>query len=404
MNIILFDDDTREKLLPLTYTKPVGMLRLGIMTIQEKWQKYFSANVSFITQDYLSDKFPIVIKEKNYVVNASVLPTFHICKLIEQLQENEALLKDGDLIAALLNERQFDNLIQNEDINELKGFEIGETPLLQIKQLSDLFSLNAQAIQHDFEQITKRRETLPVPSFARVIGRENVFIEEGAEVSICMINATEGPVYIGKDAKIMEGCLIRGPFVLGENSVLKMGAKIYGGTTLGPHCKVGGEVNNVVMQGYSNKGHEGYLGNAVIGEWCNLGADTNNSNLKNNYAEVKLWDYSTSSFTKTGLQFCGLIMGDHSKAGINTMFNTGTVAGVACNIYGAGFQKNFIPSFTWGGPDSSYKTHRIEKVIETANLVLARRGLQLSKDDENILKHIFDLSSEYRSWERQRSA
>ncbi len=404
MNIILFDDDTREKLLPLTYTKPVGMLRIGIMTIQEKWQKYFSANVSFITQDYLSDKYPIVIKDKNYVVNASILPTFHICKLIEQLQENEALLKDGDLVAALLNEQQFENLIQNEDINELKGFEIGDTPLLQIKQLSDIFSLNAQAIQHDFNQVTKNRETLPVPSFARVIGRENVFIEEGAEVSICMINATEGPVYIGKGAKIMEGCLIRGPFVLGENSTLKMGAKIYGGTTLGPHCKVGGEVNNVVMQGFSNKGHEGYLGNAVIGEWCNLGADTNNSNLKNNYAEVKLWDYSTSSFTKTGLQFCGMVMGDHSKAGINTMFNTGTVTGIACNIYGAGYQKNFIPSFTWGGPDSSYKTYRIDKVIETANLVMARRGLQLTKHEEEILKHVFDLSSEFRGWERQRSA
>ena len=404
MNIILFDDDTREKLLPLTYTKPVGMLRIGIMTIQEKWQKYFSANVSFITQDYLSDKYPIVIKDKNYVVNASILPTFHICKLIEQLQENEALLKDGDLVAALLNEQQFENLIQNEDINELKGFEIGDTPLLQIKQLSDIFSLNAQAIQHDFNQVTKNRATLPVPSFASVIGRENVFIEEGAEVSICMINATEGPVYIGKGAKIMEGCLIRGPFVLGENSTLKMGAKIYGGTTLGPHCKVGGEVNNVVMQGFSNKGHEGYLGNAVIGEWCNLGADTNNSNLKNNYAEVKLWDYSTSSFTKTGLQFCGMVMGDHSKAGINTMFNTGTVTGIACNIYGAGYQKNFIPSFTWGGPDSSYKTYRIDKVIETANLVMARRGLQLTKHEEEILKHVFDLSSEFRGWERQRSA
>ena len=404
MNIILFDDDTREKLLPLTYTKPVGMLRLGIMTIQEKWQKYFSANVSFITQDYLSDKYPIVIKDKNYVINASVLPTFHICKLIEQLQENEALLKNGELIAALLNETQFENLIQNEDINELKGFEIGDTPLLQIKQVSDLFSLNAKAMQLDFDQVTKNRETLPIPSYVRVIGRENVFIEEGAEVSICMINATEGPVYIGKGAKIMEGCLIRGPFVLGENSTLKMGAKIYGGTTLGPHCKVGGEVNNIVMQGYSNKGHEGYLGNAVIGEWCNLGADTNNSNLKNNYAEVKLWDYSTTSFVNTGLQFCGLIMGDHSKAGINTMFNTGTVAGVACNIYGAGYQKNFIPSFTWGGPDSSYKTHRIDKVIETANLVMARRGLKLSKHEEDILKHVFDLSSEFRGWERQRSA
>ncbi len=403
MNIILFDDDTREKLLPLTYTRPVGMLRLGIMTIQEKWERYFSADVSFITQDYLSDKYPIQIKEKNYVVNASILPTFHICKLIEQLQENEALLKDGDLIAALLNEQQFDNLIQNEDINELEGFEIGDTPLMRITQLSDLFSLNADAIKHDFDQLTKNRETLPLPSFVQAIGRENIFIEEGAELSISMINATDGPVYIGKNAKILEGCLIRGPFALGDHSVLKMGAKIYGGSSFGPHCKVGGEVSNVLMQGYSNKGHDGYLGNSVIGEWCNLGAATNNSNLKNNYSEVKLWDYAASSFAKTGLQFCGLIMGDHSKAGINTMFNTGTVVGVACNVYGAGYQKNFLPSFTWGGPDTTYKTHRIDKVIETSNLVMHRRGLGLSEDDQKILKHIFDISSEYRSWERQRS-
>jgi len=404
MNIILFDDDTREKLLPLTYTRPVGKIRVGILTIQEKWEKYFGAKVSFITQDYLSDKFPIQIEDKNYVINASILPSFHICKLIEQLQENEALLKEGDLVAALLNRQQFDNLIQNEDINELAGFEIGETPLLRIKQLSDIFSINAEAIKNDFDLVTKNRESIPLPSYARAIGRENIFIEEGADLSICMINATEGPVYIGKDAKILEGCLIRGPFVLGDHAVLKMGAKIYGGTSIGPHCKVGGEVNNVVMLGYSNKGHDGYLGNAVIGEWCNLGAATNNSNLKNNYTEVKLWDYSSSSFVKTGLQFCGLIMGDHSKAGINTMFNTGTVVGVACNVYGAGFQKNFIPSFSWGGPDSSYKTHRIDKVLETAALVLERRGLKLDENDQNIMKHIFDYSSEFRGWERQRTS
>ena len=404
MNIILFDDDTREKLLPLTYTKPVGMLRLGVLTIKEKWEKFFSAKVSFITQDYLSDKFPINIEDRNFVINASILPSFHICKLIEQLQENEALLKDGDLVAALLNRKQFDNLIHNEDINELAGFEIGDTPLLRITQLSDIFSLNAKAIEHDFDLMTKNRESMPVPSYARAIGREKVFIEEGADLSACIINATDGPVYIGKNAKILDGCLIRGPFVLGDNSVLKMGAKIYGGTSIGPHCKVGGEVSNVVFQGYSNKGHDGYLGNAVIGEWCNLGAATNNSNLKNNYSEVKLWDYSSKSFAKTGLQFCGLIMGDHSKAGINTMFNTGTVVGVGCNVYGAGYQKNFIPSFSWGGPDSSYKTHRIDKVIETANLVMQRRDQQLDQTDVDILKHVFDQSSEYRGWERQRSS
>ena len=275
---------------------------------------------------------------------------------------------------------------------------------MRITQLSDIFSLNTKAIENDFELITKNRESMPLPSFARAIGRENIFIEEGADLSICMINATDGPVYIGKDAKILEGCLIRGPFVLGDNSVLKMGAKIYGGTSIGPHCKVGGEVNKIVMQGYSNKGHDGYLGNAVIGEWCNLGAATNNSNLKNNYSEVKLWDYSSRSFAKTGLQFCGLIMGDHSKAGINTMFNTGTVVGIACNIFGAGYQKNFIPSFSWGGSDSSYKTHRIDKVIETANLVMQRRGKELDETDIEILKHVFNQSSEYRGWERQRSS
>ena len=402
-NVILFDDEIRESLLPLTYTKPVGALRTGVLSIKEKWEIALGAKVSFITQDYLSSKFNIEIADKNIVINGSVLPSYHLCRLINQLEENEALLDDGDLIAAYLDREQFDNLIQNEDINELSGFEVGDTPFLKINALSDIFSINEEAIKADFELLIKNKESQPLPEYVQCIAPENVFIEEGAEISPCIINASTGPVYIGKNSKILEGCLIRGPFALLDNAVLKMGAKIYGATTVGPWCKVGGEISNVVFQGYSNKGHDGYLGNSIIGEWCNLGADTNNSNLKNNYSEVKLWDYPSEGFKSTGLQFCGLVMGDHSKCGINTMFNTGTVIGVSSNIFGAGYPRNFIPSFSWGGPGQGYKTYRLKKVFETAERVMTRRDINLSDEDKNILSHVFEISSPFRSWEKNPS-
>ncbi len=399
-NVILFDDEIRESLLPLTYTKPVGAIRTGILSIQEKWEKALGAKVSFITQDYLSSRYSIEIAEKNIVINGSVLPSFHLSRLISQLEENEALLDDGDLIAAYLDREQFDNLIQNEDINELAGFEVGDTPFIKINSLSDIFSLNGEAIKADFELLTKNRISQEIPAHVQCISPENVFIEEGAEISPCIINAETGPVYIGKDAKILEGCLIRGPFALLDNAVLKMGAKIYGATTIGPWCKVGGEISNVVFQSFSNKGHDGYLGNSVIGEWCNLGADTNNSNLKNNYSEVKLWNYPAEGFKSTGLQFCGLVMGDHSKCGINTMFNTGTVIGVFANIFGAGYPRNFVPSFSWGGPGQGYKTYKIEKAFDTAEKVMIRRNIVLDDEEREILKHVFESSAKFRNWEK----
>jgi UDP-N-acetylglucosamine diphosphorylase/glucosamine-1-phosphate N-acetyltransferase len=400
-NIILFDPDTRNQLLPLTYTRPVSELRVGITTISEKWAAQFGGKVSYITQDYLSDKYPIEISDDNFVINGAVLPNSKLCKLISDLNNNEAIQKDGELIAARLDRKQFQNLMEDNDIEELIGFELEETPFDTINYSWDIFSLNDKAIRNDFEFLTQGRTSAPLSKTNQIVGDATlIFLEEGATVECSILNTKKGPIYIGKDAEIMEGCIVRGPLAMCDHSFLKMGAKIYGATTLGPHCKVGGEVNNAVLFGYSSKAHDGYLGNSVIGEWCNLGADTNTSNLKNTYEEVKLWDYTKNSFGRTGLQFLGLIMGDHSKAGINTMFNTGTVVGVSANVFGAGFPRNFIPSFTWGGPQG-YETYDIKKAFYTMERVLSRREMDLSEEDRAILKHIYEYSSQYRSWEKK---
>jgi len=399
-NFILFDDDVRDRLQPLTFTRPVGELRVGILTIKEKWQRHLHIdNISHITQDYLIDKFPIHIESDNIVINGSVLPSAQLVQLVLELEQNEAILKDGELIATRLDERQFDHLIHGEEIEELVGFDVGDTPFLKINYLWDIFRINGEAIKEDFDLLTKNKISQPIPSSNQVIAPENIFIEEGATVECTILNASAGPIYIGKNATVMEGAMIRGAFALCESSTVKMGAKIYGPTTIGPHSKAGGEIGNSVITGYSNKGHEGYLGNSVLGEWCNLGADTNTSNLKNNYTEVKLWDYRQESFVPTGLQFCGLIMGDHSKAGINTMFNTGTVVGVSANVYGGGYPRNFIPSFSWGG-SSGFKTYRTDKAFDTAEKVMARRKIEFSEADKGMLQTIFENTAKYRSWEK----
>lgn len=398
-NIILFDDDIRDALLPLTFTRPVGELRVGILTIREKWEKWLQAKVSYITQDYLSEKYPIHIEAENYVISGSVLPSDQLCRLISQLETNEALLKDGELIAAKLKAEQFDHLINNEEIEELEGFDLGETDFMRIEKITDIFRTNGAAIQQDFDLLTKGRRSQPISVSNQVLGAKNIFIEEGASVECATLNATQGPIYIGKNAQVMEGCMLRGPIALCDNATFKMGAKIYGPVTLGPHCKGAGEISKSVLLGYSSKAHDGYLGNAVLGEWCNLGADTNCSNLKNNYSEVKIWDYQTERFQGTGLQFCGLIMGDHSKSGINTMFNTGTVVGVFANIYGAGFPRTYIPSFAWGGA-SGFKTYQLEKTYETAALVMQRRQKEFDEVEQKILQHVFQLTQAYRRWEK----
>ena len=390
MNYILFDGSVRNSLLPFTFTRPVADIRIGILSIREKWEKYLGYTTTTITEEYLEVKYPMVELEENVLINASYLPTKSLVEQVRNLSENQAIFKGEEVIAFFTSDTQ-----EDVDFTLYKQIECSGD-VLQLKNTWDIFSLNDKAIEADFDLITQGRTSAPIPEGVHAINKENIFIEEGATISFSSLNASKGPIYIGKDAEIMEGCLVRGPFAMCEHSVLKMGAKVYGATTLGPYCKVGGEVNNSVLFGFSSKGHEGFLGNSVLGEWCNVGADTNTSNLKNNYAEVKLWNYQVERFTNTSLQFCGLMMGDHSKCGINTMFNTGTVIGVSANIFGSGFPRNFIPSFSWGGA-AGFTTYQLNKVIEVAKVVMKRRELEWSEIDEKILQHVFDETAKNRA-------
>ncbi len=389
MNYILFDGNVRNQLLPFTFTRPVADIRIGILTIREKWELFLGATTTTVTEDYLTEKYPMVELEKNILINASFLPSENLVEKIKGLLENQAIFIGDEPIAFFAKEDQ------EVEFENYKIFQYPTKDVLRIQHTWDIFSLNGEALKKDFQLLTEGRKSQPIPKSIFATGKENIFIEEGAMLTFCSLNATDGPIYIGKDAEIMEGCNVRGPFALCENATLKMGAKIYGPTTVGPHSKVGGEVNNSVIFGYSNKGHDGFLGNSVLGEWCNLGADTNNSNLKNNYAEVRLWDYETESFAPTALQFCGLMMGDHSKCGINTMFNTGTVVGVSANIFGSGFPRNFIPSFSWGG-SAGMTTYKTEKAFEVAKEVLRRRNLEFTETDAKILEHIFVETAKFR--------
>jgi len=391
MNYILFDGDVRNSLLPFTYTRPVADIRVGILTIREKWEKYLGLTTTTITEEYLEEKYPMVELAENVLINASFCPTKSLVEKVKNLSKNEAIFKGEDVIAFFTSDSQ-----EEVNFDDYRQIEFDEA-LLQIKNTWDIFSLNDKAIQEDFDLITEGRKSQPIPEGTRYLRKENIFIEEGAEIIFATLNASKGPIYIGKDTEIMEGSVVRGPFAMCEHSVLKLNTKIYGATTLGPYCKVGGEVNNSVLMGYSNKGHDGFLGNSVLGEWCNLGADTNNSNLKNNYTEVKLWNYETGRFAKTGLQFCGLMMGDHSKCGINTMFNTGTVIGVSANVFGSGFPRNFIPSYSWGGA-SGFTEYKTNKVFEVAEVVMQRRNLVFEDKDQKILTHVFEETKKYRNY------
>jgi UDP-N-acetylglucosamine diphosphorylase/glucosamine-1-phosphate N-acetyltransferase len=401
MNIILFDSEARNHLLPLTATRPMGEIRLGILTLREKWERYLRANASYITQDYLHDKFPIHIESENLVINAGVVPNQALCNKIANLDISEALISNGDLIAARLNEGQFEQLIEEEEVQSLKGNDLpSDIPLNTIHHLWELTRMNGQAIKDDFALLTGGRRSESISPSNRIIGSiQDVFVESGVKMECCILNVSEGPIYIGKDANIMEGCMLRGPIAIGSEALLKMGARIYGPTTIGPGCRAGGEISRSIMMANSNKGHDGYLGDSVLGEWCNLGADTNTSNLKNNYSEVKLWDYATQKFEKTGVQFCGLFMGDHSKCGINTMFNTGTVVGVFANVYGAGYPRNFVPDFSWGGAEGGYRTYRMADAIDTAKAVLQRRGALFTDWDQSILQTVFDQTTQHRAWD-----
>ncbi len=389
MNYILFDGQERDKLLPLTFTRPVAEIRTGILTIKEKWEIYLNSEVSYKTQDYLSSKYPTVISDKNVFINGSVFPTDDLVKQIRSLLPGQILIKDKVEIATRPKTTDIDNIFN-------PAYEVVRIAydFLQVENTWDIFKNNPQAIIDDFSLITKNKKSSNISETNFIIGApDKIFFEEGAKVEFAFLNTTDGPIYIGENAEIMEGSKIRGPFAICEHGVVKMDAKIYSGTTIGPYSKVGGEINNSVVLGYSNKGHDGFLGNSVIGEWCNLGADTNTSNLKNTYDNVKLWSYDANTFVNTGIQFCGLIMGDHSKCGINTMFNTGSVVGVSSNIYGPGYQRNYIPSFMWGGVHG-FKTYNFKKSIEVAKAVFARRNMEFNQTEEDIFKYVYKLTHE----------
>ncbi|MBK9401016.1 MAG: GlmU family protein [Bacteroidetes bacterium] len=390
MQLVLADDQYRDHLLPFTFTRPCADIRCGILTIRRKWEILLnipSGTSGSLTQFYLSGSYPLVAGTECLVINGALLPDESILRLITALKIGQQIVWKDRLLAAVLHRDQLVGLDFVKPIDKIETVHYIGLPVL-LQHPWDIFSMNDEAIRSDFQLLKKGRKSELISGTNQTFKPDDIFIEPGAKIECAMLNASTGPIYIGKDAEVMEGCMIRGPFALGEQGVLKMGAKIYGATTIGPGAKVGGEVSNSVIFGNSNKAHDGFLGNSVIGEWCNLGADSNNSNLKNNYSEVRVWDYPTGDYIATGLQFCGLFMGDHSKCSINTMFNTGTVVGVFANIFGAGFPSKFVPSFSWGA-DKEGEMFLIDKALELAEKVMSRRKITLTEADKNILSHLY---------------
>jgi UDP-N-acetylglucosamine diphosphorylase/glucosamine-1-phosphate N-acetyltransferase len=388
-NTILFDGPERSQLLPFTYIRPVAELRIGIDTLREKWEAFLGQECSFATQNYLSSKYPLHNADLNYFINPTYIPTRSLAIQVKNLKENQVLIFDSNPVAFCTT-----NSILPSDTSGFNEIDV-EQELIQIKNCSDLFVHNAEVLVEDFKRLTKDRMSQVLGDTNRVINPEQVFVEPGARVSCAILNASEGPIYIGADAQIMEGSMLRGPLAICENSVVKMGAKIYGGTTIGPNAKVGGELNNVLFLGNSNKGHDGFLGNAVIGEWCNIGAATDASNLKNNYSKIRIWNYITENFAKTELQFCGLLMGDYSRCGIHSMFNTATLIGVNSNVFGTGFPRTFIPSYSYGGAQG-FQTYAFAKAMESNNAMMERKGSKLTDHDIQILETIFDTTAVWR--------
>jgi UDP-N-acetylglucosamine diphosphorylase/glucosamine-1-phosphate N-acetyltransferase len=389
MNVILFDDPLiRTALLPLTFTRPVSKIRVGILTIDEKWKHWLKTEVSFKTIDYLEKKFPSKSTGDNILINGALCPDQQLVDTIQALPAHYFLVKDNVLLAARQPEGE---------MNERNVIAYDHDVTL-INKPWKIFLSNANQIKIDFKRITEGRRSAPITDPHTIVyNAEQVFVEEGVYIRAAILNAETGPIYLGKNSIVQEGAIIRGSFALGEGAHINMGAKLRGDTSVGPYSKVGGEVSNSVIMGYSNKAHDGYLGNSVLGEWCNLGADTNTSNLKNNYDQPRLWSHALNDFEKTGLQFCGLIMGDHSKCGINTMFNTASVVDVGANIYGAGYPDRHVPSFAWGS-SAAWQTYDLQKMLETAERAMARRNVTLTPIDKDILSHIFDLTTSHRVW------
>jgi len=395
MNVALFDHpQIRQQLLPFTYTRPVAEIRMGILTITEKWQHYLGENITHLTQDFLANKFQGPKETINLlVINGGVCPDDKLRTAIEALEQNTSLSQDGIILAARISEynsiAELETLPSSEYTNELT----------LISRPWHIFKEAGSQIRKDYKLLTQNRQSAVITDKHTIVyNPDNIFIEDGVNIKAAILNAENGPIYLGKNSTVEEGAVIRGPFALGEDSTVNAQARMRGDISIGPKCKVGGEVSNSVIFGHSNKGHDGFLGNSVLGEWCNIGAGTNTSNLKNNYTQVKVWDYAKGGFINTGEQFCGLLMGDHSKSAINTMFNTGTITGVAANIFGAGFPRTLIPSFSWGG-HAGFTTFKPNKVKEMAIVSMARRGGEFDEVEERIMNHLFEETQKFRNWE-----
>jgi len=389
MSIILSDAGLHSHLLPLTYTRPVGQLRPGILRIAEGWYVRSGLGVGYRTEAYLTAAFPLPIEQANFEVDGSLFPTDELVAAVMDLRPGDVLVHGGRSLA-FGSEGKGHPTVGDWSAPPSYMRNVPFTgEVIRFSRPWHLFQFCGKAIEHDFKLLTEGRRSQRLGALNTVVGDPNlIFLEEGAVVEASILNTNGGPIYIGKGAEVMEGCMLRGPIALGDQAVLKMGAKVYGPSSFGPESRVGGEVSNSVILGYSNKGHDGFMGNSVLGEWCNLGADTNTSNLKNTYGNVQVWSAAEGGMVETGLQFCGLLMGDHSKSGINTMFNTGTVVGVAANVFGSGFPPKHIPSFSWGGSDG-FETYDIERALSTARRVMERRHVPLTVVDEAMLRHVF---------------
>jgi len=389
INYVLFDGVYHQKLKPLTLTRPVADLRVGIFKIHEKWEHLLGEKVGIRTKDYLGKSYNSFNDNAGVGISGALIPNPELCDAINTLKEKTIMMKEGKVLAIKPLP------LESSDVNnELEGYKIVQytSEISMIEKPMDIFKLNGAQIEMDLKFYIKNKDLNTNLESGNLIIGDRVYIEHGAKVMGATLNSSDGPIYISKGAEVMEGSNLRGPLIIMENSVIKMGSKIYGSTTIGPFCKIGGELSNVVFQGYSNKAHDGFMGNSVIGYWCNFGADTNTSNLKNNYGIVKSWSYETASYESTETQYCGLIAGDHSKSSINTMFNTGSVLGAFVNVFDGGFPPKFIPSFSWGNKEKM-KIYKFEKAMEVAENVMSRRGVALDEESIKIYKTISKQSS-----------
>jgi len=394
MQIVLYDDnELRVNFYPLSLTRPVADLRVGILTIAEKWSKWLKLPVSYLTAEYLQTKYPLGLEEDVLLIKANICPDEALCEHMISLKYSEKLSDRKGFIAARSKITELQKL-KDSDFDEYKSVAYTRS-ITYIDYPEDIFRLNGDELRKDFDLLTEGRVSGALSSTNTILG-DDIFVEEGASAECSTFNSLKGPIYLGKNSEIWEGCLIRGAFALGEDSQVKMGAKIYSNVTIGPSSRVGGELNTCVIWGNSSKGHDGYFGSGVMGEWCNWGADTNNSNLKNNYKSVKLYHYGSKQYRDTGLQFCGLIMGDHSKCAINTAFNTGTVVGVGASIFGSTMPPTFIPDFSWGIGENA-EIYELNKMFETTELVFDRRNRKFDHVEKSILEEVFQIIDKQRT-------